>query len=154
MMKRMALIVLALMLMVNFAQAESSFAAPADSWNFGSINDVAPTYVTGNALLGEFIEIYEGVTGKQFNRFGAALSKIEHKSLDYQVKEDGLYYEYEVGNNGKVVSVLYNSEDGRLEVHTIYPAGQPVINVVNREFPSIIGNGQLMEYLVCQRPAG
>lgn len=29
MMKRMALIVLALMLMVNFAQAESSFAAPA-----------------------------------------------------------------------------------------------------------------------------
>ena len=142
-MKRMMLIVLALMLVVSCAQAESIFSIPVINLNFGSITDLAPTSVEENVLTGEITEVYEGVTDKHFNVFGKELGKSDYRVLDYKSTDEGIFYE--VGQDSVVMTILYDSTKDRLEVTTLKTSDLPVPEP-KKELPSVFKNCQQIEY--------
>lgn len=116
MMKRMMVIVLALVLMVSGAQAQSIFSTKGENTvNFGQALNVEPVDVKTNTFTGQKTEIYENVTWAMFSRFGEILGVENYLVINSEERADGLYYE--VGQDGVAsMIILYDQQSGHLEI--------------------------------------
>lgn len=146
MMKRMMVIVLAMVLMVSGAQAQSIFSTNKTAGvNFGQIVGVKPADVKTNAFNGQTTEIYENVTDDQFNYFGEVLGEMGYFVINGEERLDGLYFE--VGKDDVVsMYILLQQATGRLEI-TMAAAGNKADAAPKaRELPSVFKDCQQIEY--------
>lgn len=151
MMKRLMMVMIALVLMVSGAQAQNVFAAAGgDTVNFGRIVGMEPASVKTNALLGTTVEVYEGITEDQFNRFGEALGEAGYMVTFSEPREGGMYYE--VSKDSQSMTVLYSQREGRLEIAYGVDAQSAPGSAstgsasASRELPAVFKDCQLIEY--------
>ena len=148
MMKRMMMIVLAMMLLVSGAQAQSIFdTTQTAAVNFGQIVGVTPASVKTNAFTGQITEVYENVDDYMFNQFGEALGEKSYLVINGEERPDGMYYEVGKGDVASMY-ILYNRQTGRLEISYGPASGAEKQDSApaTRELPDIFEDCKQIEY--------
>ena len=141
--KTMMILVLVLAMLTATAQADSILPTVTKSRqqttiSFGVTVGADPVSSRTNALTGLLTEVYENVTGKQYDAFGERLGEEGYSLTAQEQTEDGL--QLTVSRGGMDIILLYDVNAARLQVS--YPAG----TVLEKRLPDVFRGYTVVEF--------